>query len=240
MRKIAFIPARSGSKRIPDKNIYSLGGHPMMSYSIRAAIDSGIFDDVVCVTDSKDYADIAKKYGAEVPKLRPSNISGDISPDIEWVRWILSELQSAGRSYDVFSILRPTSPFRTKETIIRAWSEFSKNQNVHSLRAVEKCSEHPGKMWVIRNKSLLPLLPLANDGVPWHSSQYANLPEIFVQNASLEIAWTSIPMQERVIAGEVVVPFITENFEGFDINKQEDILLAEHYISSGIVSLPLI
>ena len=70
MKSIAFIPARSGSKRVPNKNIKVLCGHPMLAYSISAAIDSGIFDAVVCATDSPLYADIARHYGAEVPFLR--------------------------------------------------------------------------------------------------------------------------------------------------------------------------
>ena len=86
---VALIPARSGSKRIKDKNIRCLNGHPLLAYSISSAIDSGVFDKVVCVTDSQKYADIAMYYGAEVPKLRPDNISRDVSPDIEWVLWIL-------------------------------------------------------------------------------------------------------------------------------------------------------
>ena len=127
LKKIALIPARSGSKRIPDKNIRLLNGHPLIAYSIRAAIDSGIFDAVVCVTDSQQYANIAKYYGAEIPMLRPQNISGDTSPDIDWVNWSLKLLKSQGRIYDIFSILRPTSPFRKPETVNSALNLFLKD-----------------------------------------------------------------------------------------------------------------
>ena len=84
-KSVAFIPARSGSKRVPNKNIKLLGGHPMLAYTIQAAVDSGIFDAVICATDSEQYADIARHYGAEVPFLRSAAISGDKSPDVEWV-----------------------------------------------------------------------------------------------------------------------------------------------------------
>ena len=88
LKKIALIPARSGSKRIRDKNIRLLNGHPLIAYSIRTAIDSGIFDAVVCITDSQEYANIAKYYGAEIPMLRPQNISGDTSLNVELqIRW---------------------------------------------------------------------------------------------------------------------------------------------------------
>ena len=92
-RSVAFIPARSGSKRITDKNIKLLNGHPLMAYSIRAAIDSNVFDTVICATDCEEYADIAKFYGAKVPFLRPESISGDKSPDIEWVKLMLNTLK---------------------------------------------------------------------------------------------------------------------------------------------------
>lgn len=233
LRSIALIPARSGSKRIPDKNIKKLGEHPLLAYTIRAAIDSGVFTDVICATDSELYANIAKYYGANVPFLRPIEISGDKSPDIEWVTWVLQRLKSQGKEYDVFSILRPTNPFRMPSTIHRAWTTFLSHKNADSLRAVEKCSEHPGKMWVVRNNIILPLLPFSIDNTPWHSSQYTALPEVYIQNASLEIAWTRLPLSAENIAGEVIIPFFTEGLEGFDINREEDLMLAKTYIQNN-------
>ena len=156
---VALIPARSGSKRVPNKNIKLLAGHPLMAYSISSAVQSGIFADVVVSTDSEHYAEIARHYGADVPFLRPGKYAGDTSPDIEWITHTLSKMSQSGRNFDCFSILRPTSPFRLPETIQRAWAEFKAEAGVDSLRAVEKCSQHPGKMWVIRGRRMLPLLP---------------------------------------------------------------------------------
>lgn len=239
-RAVALIPARSGSKRIPDKNVRLLGGHPLVAYSIRAALDCDLFDAVVCATDSEQYAEVARHYGAEVPALRPVDISGEKSPDIEWVQWILRELAAMGRRYEVFSILRPTSPFRLPATVRRAWEAFRAQPAADSLRAVEKCRQHPGKMWVIRGDRLLPVLPFGSGATPWHSSQYAALPEIYVQNASLEIAWTRLPLERGSIAGESIVPFVSEGFEGFDLNDPEDWVLAEHYVGTGAARLPRI
>jgi CMP-N,N'-diacetyllegionaminic acid synthase len=237
-RCVAFIPARSGSKRLPNKNIMSVAGHPMLAYSVRAAIDSGVFDSVICATDSPLYADIAKHYGAEVPFLRPRDISGDKSPDIDWVLWMLDRLRAAGEIYDSFSILRPTSPFRLPETIKRAWQAFINDPRADSLRAVEKCKQHPGKMWVLRGQRMLPLMPFSNGATPWHSSQYAALPEIHVQNASLEIAWTRVAIEQSSIAGEAIIPFVSSGFEGYDINDPEDCWLAERLIASKQAQLP--
>lgn len=239
-KAVAFIPARSGSKRVPNKNIKPLAGHPMLAYTVRAAIDSCVFDAVICATDSQLYADVASHYGAEVPFLRAPEISGDKSPDIEWVVWMLKQLKAQGREYEIFSILRPTSPFRLPQTIQRAWKAFSADPSADSLRAIEKCKQHPGKMWVIRGKRMLPVMPFALNGTPWHSSQYAALPEIYAQDASLEIAWSRIAQEQNTIAGEAIIPFISEGLEGFDINEPEDWLLAEHYLAQGQAALPAI
>jgi len=237
---VALIPARAGSKRVPDKNIRPLAGHPVIAYTIAAAAESGIFSDVIVSTDSEHYAEIVKYYGAEVPFLRPQKLAGDQSPDIEWLAYTLDRLQADGRRYDCFSILRPTSPFRLPETIQRAWHDFSTQTGVDSLRAVEKCTQHPGKMWVVRGKRMTPLLPLGPPEQPWHSSQYPSLPEIYVQNASLEIAWSRVVMEDRTIAGNVVMPFLTTGHEGFDVNNEYDWQLAEHMVQTGEAELPQI
>jgi N-acylneuraminate cytidylyltransferase len=239
-RAVAFIPARSGSKRVPNKNIRPLDGHPMFAYSIRAAIDSGVFDAVICATDSEQYAEIARHYGAEVPFLRAAEISGDKSPDIEWVIWLLQQLRASGWVFEVFSILRPTSPFRLPDTIRRAWSRFIEDPRADSLRAIEKCKQHPGKMWVIRGNRMLPLLPFTNGSIPWHSSQYAALPEVYAQDASLEISWSRVPLEQNSIAGEAIIPFISQGYEGFDINEPEDWWMAEHLLSTQAATLPTI
>lgn len=233
MKKIALIPARSGSKRILNKNIKKLGNHPLLAYSIISAIESKEFDKIICATDSPEYAEVALYYGAEVPELRVKNISDDSSPDIEWVKWILELLKNNKEHYDIFSILRPTSPFRKADTIKRAMSIFLSLPYIDSLRAVEKCSQHPGKMWVLKDKIMQPLISLTSDLVPWHSSQYAALPEVFVQNASLEIAWTKTIFETNSIAGNIIAPFITNEFEGLDVNTEFDWWKAEKILNEN-------
>jgi CMP-N,N'-diacetyllegionaminic acid synthase len=235
---IALIPARSGSKRVPDKNIRPLAGHPLIAYSISAAVRSEIFSDIIVSTDSQHYADIASYYGADVPFLRPEEFSGDVSPDIEWVVYTLNTLRQQGKVYDCFSIIRPTSPFRLPQTIRRAWDTFLAEDGVDSLRAVEKCKQHPGKMWVVKGKRMYPLLPFGQEQHPWHSSSTQSLPLIYVQNASLEIAWTHVALEKGSIAGEVLVPFFTEEYEGFDVNHPYDWHLAEELVHSGQAVLP--
>ena len=250
---VGLIPARGGSKRVPGKNVRTLGGHPMLAYTIAAAADSGIFDGVLVSTDSEEVAAVARHYGAEVPFLRPAALATDTSPDIEWLEYTLEELRARGRTWDCFSLLRPTSPFRTADTIRRAWARFTAQQGVDSLRAVEKCAQHPGKMWIVRGDRMVPLLPFWTEprsgdvspkprsgegGQPWHSTPYQALPPVYVQNASLEIAWTRLVRERRTIAGDVLVPFVTEGYEGFDINDEYDWMVAEQLLANGKVTLP--
>ena len=237
---VGLIPARAGSKRVPHKNIRPLAGHPVMAYTIAAALESEVFSDVIVSTDSEQYAEIARYYGAEVPFLRPSELAGDVSPDIEWLAYTLEKLAENGRKYDCFSILRPTSPFRLPQTIQRAWQAFLTEEGVDSLRAVEKCRQHPGKMWVVRRRRMVPLLPLSPPEQPWHSSQYQSLPEVYIQNASLEIAWSKVVFKDKTIAGTVLVPFFTENYEGFDVNSAYDWNMAQHLVTDGKAQLPVI
>jgi CMP-N,N'-diacetyllegionaminic acid synthase len=236
---VALIPARSGSKRVPDKNIRRLGGHPLLAYTITAALQSGVCDAVVVSTDSERYAETARYYGAEVPFLRSPDLARDLSPDIEWVEDTLTRLQEQGRRYDCFSILRPTSPFRQAHTIRRAWREFLAEEGVDSLRAVERCRQHPGKMWVVREKRMFPLLPFGPDEQPWHSTPYQALPLVYVQNASLEIAWSRVVFEQRTISGRVMMPFLTRDHEGFDVNEPWDWRLAEDLLTEGSACLPI-
>ncbi|MEZ6024276.1 MAG: acylneuraminate cytidylyltransferase family protein [Hyphomonadaceae bacterium] len=240
IKTVALIPARAGSKRIADKNIAPLAGHPLIAYTICAARNAGVFDAVIVSTDSERYAAIAQHYGAEVPGLRPAAMSGDTSPDIEWVRFTLQMFADRGQAYDAFSLLRPTSPCRKPQTIQRAMAQFAAQEGVDSLRAVEKCEQHPGKMWIVRGARMHPLMPMGPKDVPYHSTQYAALPEVYVQNASLEIAWSRVPLEMGSIAGEVLTPFLTEADEGFDVNRPRDWKLLEMALASGEASLPAI
>ena len=237
---VALVPARSGSKRVRDKNVRCLGGHPLIAYTIAAARDSGVFADVIVSTDDEGYAAIARHYGASVPFMRPRELADDASPDFDWVEHALTRLRADGRAFDCFSILRPTSPFRQAATIERAWREFQAEPGVDSLRAVERCTQHPGKMWIVRGRRMLPLLPYGPAAPPWHSSQTQTLPEVYVQNASLEIAWSRVVFDSRTIAGDSVMPFFTEGFEGFDVNNRKDWMLAEQFLALGEAKLPVV
>lgn len=236
---LALVPARVGSKRIPGKNIRRLAGHPLIAYTIAAARESGVFDSVVVSTDGEDVAAVARHYGAEVPFLRPSALATDRSPDVEWLAFTLERLAAAGRAYRRFALLRPTSPFRRAETIRRAIERFAADPEADSLRAVELCAQHPAKMWFVEGDRMRPVLPgKTASGTPWHSSPYQALPPVYVQNASLEVATTALVLERGSLAGERILPFVSEGLDGFDINDERDWHEAERLVASGEGRLP--
>lgn len=235
MPSIALIPARGGSKRVVGKNTRHLAGHPLIAYTIRAALESGCFEKVLVSSDSTKTLALAAYYGADCLR-RPDDLATDTSPDIEWVKHALN----VSPGFDVFSILRPTSPFRMAGTIQRAFREWEKahagGEHYTSLRAVEPVSQHPGKMWHMRPSELVPLLP--QPAHPFHDSQMASLPLLYVQNASLEIAWASTVATTDTISGGRILPFLTLGHEGVDINRPRDWLLAAQIIASGEYRVP--
>jgi CMP-N,N'-diacetyllegionaminic acid synthase len=232
---IALIPARSGSERVPGKNVRPLAGHPLIAYAIAAARQAGIFDRVVCSTDSGKIAEVAQRYGADVPFLRPAELSTSTSPDIEWLEYTLEKL---GEHYDLFAIVRATNPFRGPDVLRRGLKQLLATPEADSIRAVERVKQHPGKMWVLEGKLMRPLLDQSNLDVAWHAGQYQALPEIYVQNSALEIAWARVVSQTGTREGRVLAPFFTQGQEGFNVDDEEDWARARALVDSGEASLP--
>lgn len=218
MSLIALIPCRSGSTRIKDKNIRDLGGKPLIAWSIECALNAGIFDRVIASTDDPGYAEIAKQYGAEVPFLRPEEFAATYSPDIEWLRHLLGEIDCRA-----FAILRPTSPFRKAESVKAAWETFSGDGKADSMRAIRPVSEHPGKMWRVDGDRMHPLMPLGPLDVPWYTSATQILPEVYVQTAGMEIAWKETVTKYDTTCGRTIMPWILNDpLESLDLNYEEE------------------
>lgn len=232
---VALIPARSGSERVRDKNIRPLAGHPLLAYAIAAARRAEIFDRIVCSTDSGKIAEVAQRYGADVPFLRPSRLATAVSPDIEWITHALDQLDG---HYDLFAIVRATNPFRGPDVLRRGLEQLLATPEADSIRAVERAKQHPGKMWVLEGRTMQPLLDQSHLDVAWHAGQYQALPEVYVQNSALEIAWTRVVSQTGTREGKVVAPYLTEGLEGFNIDDEEDWDRARRLLDDGDVSLP--
>jgi CMP-N,N'-diacetyllegionaminic acid synthase len=236
---VAFVPARSGSERVPGKNVRPLAGHPLVAYAIETSLQSGVFDRVVVSTDSEEIAGVARWYGADVPFLRPAEYATSTSPDIEWLRFTLEELPE---TYELFAIVRATNPFRGPDTVRRGLEQLLATPEADSLRAVQLVKQHPGKMWVLEEggRTMRPLLDQSHLEVAWHAGQYPALPEIYVQNSALEIAWTRAVSELGTREGRVVAPFFTQGYEGFNVDDEEDWERAERLFASGAAMLPAV
>jgi CMP-N,N'-diacetyllegionaminic acid synthase len=224
---LALIPARQGSKRIINKNIRPLNGKPLIAYTIEAAKNSKHIHRIIVSTNSEGIASVGRTYGAEVPFLRPDEISAADSTEMEFFDHTLDWL-SENEKYepDIIVLLYPTSPFRKSESIDKAIGLFLKHPEADSLRSIKKCSEHPYKMWVVEKDYLKPFVK--NTGKKdMHTLSYHLLPEVYIQNASIYIIKTSIIKDKRSPTGDIIIPFIMDEMESIDINNPIDFELAE-------------
>lgn len=139
---LAVIPARGGSRGVPGKNIKELAGKPLIAYTIKASLDSNIFQKVIVSTDSKEIADVAISYGAEVPFLRPAEISGDMISSDDVILHALSYYRQQGINYDMVCKLQPTSPFRNSEHLKEAYQLFCEKK-ADFLVSVCECEHSP-------------------------------------------------------------------------------------------------
>ena len=236
---VAFVPARSGSERVPQKNVRPLAGHPLLAYAIETALQSGVFERVVVSTDSEEIADVARWYGADVPFLRPPDLATSTSPDIEWLSYTLEQLPE---QYDLFALIRATNPFRGPDVVRRGLAQLLATPDADSIRAVELVKQHPGKMWLLADdgRTMLPLLRQSELEVAWHAGQYQALPYVYVQNSALEIAWARVVAETGTREGDVLAPFLTEGLEGFNVDDEDDWDRAERLVASGEATLPTV
>lgn len=235
---VGLIPARSGSLRIPGKNIKHLMGHPALAYTIQTALDSALFSSLVIATDSTEIASIAKYYGADSIFMRSPSSSSSTSLDIEW----LQECYVSGViNTDNFAILRPTSPFRSADMLNRIMSTFV-SLEVDSIRTVSLVKEHPGKMWVIDENQLLmqPYLPQKINEIASHAKQYQSLEKLYVQTSVLEIAKTSVLTNVGTREGRLIAPYVTQGVESLALDTEMDWDFAEMLASREPGLLPTI
>lgn len=226
MRILAFIPARSGSKRIPNKNIQLLNGKPLIAYTIEAAKRAKYINRILVSTDSEEIASVAKQYGAEIPFLRPKEISRSNSTEMQFFEHALNWF-SENENYEpeLIVLLYPTSPFRKAKSIDKAVEEILKHPEADSLRSIRLCSEHPYKMWVIQDGYLKPFVEGKDPNV--HTFSYQFLPTVYIQNACIYITKPSTIRNKKSPTGDIIIPFIMDEIESTDINNPINFRLAE-------------
>lgn len=231
MKILGFIPARSGSKRIPQKNIKLLNGKPLIAYTIEAARRSVYINRVIVSTDSEEIATVAKTCGAEVPFLRPENISQSDSTEMQFFEHALDWF-SGNENYepDLIVLLYPTSPFRKHDTIDKAIEELLRHPEADSLRSIKLCSEHPCKMWIVEDGYLKPFVKDNDQNI--HTLSYQLLPTVYIQNASIYATRLLTIKNKKSPTGDIIIPFVMDEIESIDINTSLDFQFAEMVMKS--------
>jgi len=224
MKIIAVIPARSGSKGVPDKNIRILVEKPLIAYSISAAIKSKLIDRVIVSTDSEKYASISKDYGAEVPFIRPNEYSGDKSTDYDFVKHLLDWLaDNEGNTPDYIIHLRPTTPLRDPSVLDNAIEKFMNNVEATSLRSAHEMSETAYKQFELEGKYFKTICTGSLDLDDANNSRQS-FPKTYSPNGYVDILRTSHILENHLLHGNRVMGYVTDYTIEVDIEEDFEFL----------------
>lgn len=232
MNILAIIPARSGSKSVPHKNIRQVNGKPMLAYSIEHGKESKYINRIILSTDSKEYAEIGQQYGAEVPFLRPAQYATDTALDIEVFYHCLDFLQeNEGYHADIVVQLRPTYPIRSVKDIDAMIEVLIKNKEMDSVRSIAPAKEIPYKMWH-RGKDGI-ITPVMKDIKEGYNMPRQALPKIYYQNACIDVVRGDVILDNYSMSGNKIYGY--EMDKNYDIDTEEEFALVELYmnITSG-------
>jgi len=230
MEVLAIIPAKKISKGLLNKNIKKLDGHPLLTYSIAAGLKCSSINRVICTTNSKKIANIAIKYGAEAPFLRPDKYCRDHSSDIEFIKHCLDWLKK-NENYkpDLIVQLRPTSPIRYTKHLNDAIKKMKNNKNADSLRAVSSPITTPYKMWKIKNHYLNPLLKIRKNKEPYNTPRQ-KLPKVFAQTGYVDIIRYDTIVKMNSLTGNRILSYIVPENTYVDVDDKLSFDIAEIYI----------
>lgn len=230
---LAIVPARGGSKGLPGKNIMELDGHPLIAYSIKAGLDAKLVSRVIVSTDSEEIAAVSRRYGAEVPFLRPNELAGDKSLDIDFWQHALGWL-AENENYvpDYVVQLRPTSPIRHPKLVDTCIDRIV-SAGADSLRIVTPAPATPYKMWVVNDNAtrMEPLLELEGVVEPFNQLRQT-LPPVYWQIGTLDVIRTTLIAEQGKLSGEYILPYIVEGEYAVDIDRVEDFELAQRIIQT--------
>ncbi|MBI2056297.1 MAG: acylneuraminate cytidylyltransferase family protein [Candidatus Sungbacteria bacterium] len=224
---LALIPARGGSKGIPKKNIQLLAGKPLLAWSIGVAKKSKYIDRVIVSTDNEEIADIARKYGVEVPFLRPANLAEDLTPDTPVFLHALEWLKDHEKYQpDILVHLRPTGPLRTAEEIDESIELLEKFPEADSVRSIEEPSKPPFKMWKIAGDFIDPFVSDMPGMKDWHTAPRQSLPKVYQTTADIGVVRYSTIMEKNSVIGGKVLPYFLKR-PTVDIDHAIDFEIAE-------------
>ena len=223
---LAIIPARSGSKSVKHKNIRLMNGKPMIAYSIEHALQSQYINRIIVSTDSQEYAEIARQFGAETPFIRPEIYATDTALDIDVFRHALSFLEETENYIpDIIVQLRPTYPIRNIEDLDKMISIILQDRSIDSVRSMAPASEVAHKMWYQNEDGTV--RPILTDIPEAYNMPRQSLPRILYQNANVDVIRTEVITKENSMSGKKIVGY--EMKDNFDIDTEEEFQRAEEY-----------
>tara|TARA_B110000263_G_C15205078_1_gene462499 strand:+ start:220 stop:909 length:690 start_codon:yes stop_codon:yes gene_type:complete len=223
-RKIlAVIPARSGSKRLFNKNIKDLNGKPLIVWTIQAALKSAYIDKVIVSTDSEEIADISKRFGAEVPFIRPSNLSDDKTDSLSVIKHAVEFYNS---QYDIVVLLQPTSPLRNTQDIDEAFKLL--NNNTKAVVSVCKTDHSP--LWSNTLSDDYCMQYFIKEDVKGKRSQ--DIPQYYRLNGSIYISFILDMINNNGFFGELTKAYIMPKERSVDIDDLFDFQFAEYLFKS--------
>ncbi len=221
---LAIIPARGGSKELPNKNIRSLLGKPLIAWTIGQAIRSKHIDNLIVSTDSKDIAKIAKKYGARVPFLRPKRLAKDKSLIYDAIMHAVKWFEKRGEFFDIVVLLEPTSPLRKDFDIDNAIEFFIKNmKRADSLVSLGEVQlEKPHILKNVKKGSVIPFMKNKN-----RFYQRQQLPKVYFPYGVIYISKTDVLKKNKTFYGQRTMPYFIERWQNYEIDDLYDFLCHE-------------
>lgn len=207
---IAIIPARSGSKSVKNKNIEKICNYPLIAYTVAAAKLSKNINRVIVSTNNKDYAKIAKSFGAEVPFLRPTKISGPNSSDREFIIHAINWLKKNDQYLPEYWVhLRPTTPIRDPKIIDKAIMRMKKSKIATSLRSAHLASESPFKWFKLKKNNFLKEIVDNKLGIEITNLPKEKFDQVYIPNGYVDILRSSYMLNNDTIHGKKIMGFVT-------------------------------
>lgn len=240
MKVLGFIPARAGSKGVPDKNIKPIKGIPLLEYSVFAATKAkqqGILQDVIVSTDSRHYLSYVNSYDIDQEYLRPYELATDTSPTIDAVLHVLDWYKNRHKkSYDAVMILQPTSPFRTAHNIAQAITLLENTPQASCVASICKLSDHH-PMRIKRLEDSGRLMDFCSEHTePEPSRRQDFFPEAFIRNGAIYLTTTKTLQKEHVIRGNWVAGLEMSQANSINVDEHIDFVLAKASLEYDIFS----
>lgn len=232
---LGIIPARGGSKGIPGKNIKVIAGKPLIAWTIEAAKKSKLLTRVIVSTDDDKIADVAKKYGAEVPFLRPVNLAEDLSTDVEFLIHALDWLKSnEGYEPEIVVRLPPTSPLRTVDNIDLGIQKLIDTPEADAVRPIIETPKHPYKFWKISadGKWLEPFLDKSTTGFDEPQNLPRQLfPKVYMHTGAMDVIRSKTLREQNSTSGKKLAYFFMTPEASINIDHVIDFEFAEFLLN---------